>query len=102
MMPLSNDTSPEAEEVQIALLRRATPARRFELVRSLSATTRKLAWQGIRKANPTVSDQEIDLLFVEYHYGRELALSVGDYLASVEYQQRKIGVQAKTKHVRRR
>lgn len=89
MMPLSNDTSPEAEEVQIALLRRASPARRFELMRSLSATTHELAWQGIRKANLAASDLEIDLLFIEYHHGRELALAVRNYLSSPEYQQRK-------------
>jgi hypothetical protein len=81
MMPLSADTSPEAEEVQIKLLRQATPARRFELVRSLSATTRQLAWEGIQKANPTANDREIDLLFVEYHYGRELAQAVRNYLS---------------------
>lgn len=89
MVLLSNDTSAEAEEVQISLLRQATPTRRFELVRSLSATTRELAWQGIKRANPTASDQEIDFLFIEYHYGRELALAVSNYLSSAEYQQRK-------------
>ena len=81
MRPLSADTTPEAEEVQIQLLRRATPARRFELVRSLSATTRQLAWDGIRRANPTATETEIDLLFVRYHYGPALAEALARYLA---------------------
>lgn len=81
MKPLSRDTHPEAEEFQIELLRKATIAQRFHLVRSLSATTRLMAWEGIKKANPNASDEEIDLLFVEYHYGKELAIKVRDYLA---------------------
>ncbi len=81
MLLLSADTSPEAEEFQIQLLRQATIPQRFQLVRSLTATTRMLAWEGIKKANPTASDAEIDLLFVEYHYGKELADQVKNYLA---------------------
>ncbi len=81
MIRLSEDTSPEAEEFQIELLRRASVTRRFELVRSLSATTRWLAFEAIKKANPGISDIEADLLFVEYHYGKDLADKVRVYLA---------------------
>jgi len=81
MIPLSADTTPEAEEVQIRLLRQVSPTRRFELVRSLSATTRQLAWDGIRRANPISSEAEIDLLFVRYHYGPALAEALAHYMA---------------------
>ena len=93
MLRLSADTSPEAEEIQIELLRQATIAHRFRLVRSLSSTTRFLAWQGLRQANPTLSDIEIDLLFVHHHYGAELANSLRQYLN--ERAQSKLLIQAK-------
>jgi hypothetical protein len=76
MRSLAADTSPEAEEFQIQLLRQASPAKRFRLVRSLCAMTRRLAWQGIRQANPLAPEAEIDLLFVSLHYGKELAASL--------------------------
>lgn len=46
MSARSPDTSPEAERLQLALLRRASPARKFELVRSLSASVIGLSRQG--------------------------------------------------------
>ncbi len=70
---LSRDTHPDAEAVQIRLLREASPARRFEVMRSLSASVMRLAKAGIRDANPELSDRELQLLFVEVHHGRELA-----------------------------
>jgi len=87
MIALSADTSPEAEKFQVQLLRQATVARRFQLVRSLIATTRQLAWAGIKKANPTASDEEVDLLFVAFHYGEDLATRLRGYLA----QRKEIG-----------
>lgn len=82
MLRLAEDTTPEAEEMQIKFLREATPERRFRLAASLSATVRELAWEGIRRANPTLSEREINLLFVEYHYGNELAQALRNYLAN--------------------
>ncbi len=73
MRPMSRDTHPDAEAVQIELLRRASPARRFELARSLSRTTMWLAWRAIRRAHPDVSDEEVSVRFVALHYGEELA-----------------------------
>jgi hypothetical protein len=81
MKTQSPDTHPDAERVQIELLRRATIAQRFHLVRSLTATTRRLAWQAIREANPGASDQEVDLLFVRVHYGPDLADRLRAFLA---------------------
>jgi hypothetical protein len=70
------DTSPEAEAVQLELLRNSTVARRYALLASLTDTTRKLARRAIARANPELDEQEVALLFVEYHYGRELAEKV--------------------------
>jgi len=81
MKTQSPDTHPDAERVQIELLRQATIAQHFHLVRSLTATTRWLAWRAIREANPEASDEEVDLLFVRVHYGPELADRLRAFLA---------------------
>ena len=73
MRPLSRDTDPAAEAVQIELLRRAGPTRRFELARSLSRTTMALARRAIRRAHPGASEEEVAVRFVALHYGVELA-----------------------------
>ncbi|MHB9029338.1 MAG: hypothetical protein ACYC9O_11275 [Candidatus Latescibacterota bacterium] len=76
--PLS-DTDPKAEEFQIALLRRATVAERFALTRSLSRTVMQLSRRAIARANPGLSEQELDILFVKYHYGDQLAEKLREY-----------------------
>ena len=70
---LSRDTHPTAEAVRLQLLRDAPPSRRFAAMRSLTATVVRLAKRGIRKAHPDLTERELSLLFVEVHYGRELA-----------------------------
>jgi hypothetical protein len=73
MKTLSSDTDPEAERVQIALLRQAGSARRFALARSLSRTTMQLARRTIRRRHPDASEEELGLIFVATYYGPELA-----------------------------
>ena len=73
MKTQSTDTSPEAEKIQLDLLRKASVARRFSLVRSLSNTTIQLARRAIRRTHPEADEQEVLLIFVETHYGKELA-----------------------------
>jgi len=72
----SADTSAEAEGVQVALLRAATPARRAQLALSLSATVIGLAKRAIHRANPTLPPAEQATKFVELHYGADLAAGV--------------------------
>jgi hypothetical protein len=78
---LSSDTSPEAERVQIELLRRAGPTRRFALARSLSQTVMQLARGGIRRRHPDADEEEVGLIFIATHYGQELAEQVRADLA---------------------
>jgi hypothetical protein len=73
MKTQSPDTSPEAERVQIALLRQASPARRFGLARSLTRSTIMLSRRAIARAHPQFSEEELALTFVELHYGRDLS-----------------------------
>lgn len=76
----SVDTSPEAERVQIELLRRASMAQRAQLALALSDTMLQLAWRAIREARPGATDEEVDLAFVEQCYGPELAGRLRAYL----------------------
>ncbi len=75
----SEDTHPEAENVQLNLLRQATIVRRLELVFSLSQSVIDLAKRAIRRRYPDEGDREILVRFVSVHYGDELArqLSAG-------------------------
>lgn len=82
MKTQSADTDPDAERIQIELLRKATIPERFHLLRSLTQTTRRLAWHGIQRVHPEASDEEVDLIFVAVHYGQELADRLQADLAS--------------------
>ena len=67
------DTTPDAEDVQAALFRAAPAARRLHLAFSLSATIIGAARRALARSQPHASTRELDLRFVELHYGRDLA-----------------------------
>lgn len=73
MRTQSPDTSPEAEAVQIGLLRQASVAQRFRMARALSQTAAALSRRAIARANPSLDDREADLLFLRLHYGEGIA-----------------------------
>ena len=76
-----SDTDPEAERVQLELLRQASPSRRLQLALSLSRTAMSLSRAGLARAFPDASPEEIGLRFVALNYGPELAEEVRAYLA---------------------
>jgi hypothetical protein len=78
----SPDTSPEAEEFLLSALRRETVAERISRMRSLTATAASLSRRAIKRANPGLNRRELDLVFVEYHYGKPLAARLRNYLES--------------------
>ena len=67
------DTALDAERVQIALLRAAPVARRLHLALALSATIIGAARRALARAQPHASARELDLRFVELHYGTDAA-----------------------------
>ena len=71
--PRPADTASDAEHVQITLLRAASVPRRLHLALSLSATVIGVARRALARAHADVSARELDLRFVELHYGRETA-----------------------------
>ena len=67
------DTSPEAERVQIELIRKASPAKRFAIMEAWSQFLIEANKLGIRRAHPNLSEEEIGLIFVANNYGQVLA-----------------------------
>ena len=68
-----SDTSPEAEKVQIELLRRAGFAGRYAMMQSLSAMAINLSRHAIAEAYPELDAAELDRKFIELCYGAEVA-----------------------------
>lgn len=73
MQPSLSDTSPEAEQVQIALLRSASEARRLALASDLSQMALQLSWRGLQRRYPGESERAIRLRSVALNYGQALA-----------------------------
>jgi hypothetical protein len=77
-----SDTDPEAAQVQLELLRRATPARRLALALSLSRSVIELSRAGIAGRMPGAGERDVGLRFVSLHYGEQLARELDAYLAA--------------------
>ena len=75
-----SDTDPEAERVQIELLRKATVGERIALALSLTATTINLSRRAIAEANPDLDAGQLEIKCVELYYGKRLAAELQDYL----------------------
>lgn len=80
MITQSADTNPKVEKFQISLIRQASIAKRIARMRSLSQTVVQLSRRAIMRANPDLSERELNLIFVSYHYGTELADRLRKYL----------------------
>ena len=76
------DTHPEAERVQLELLRKKTPAERFALMRSLTAFVTGLSRRSLMQANPDLSEADLRIKVIELQYGKELAQRVRNYLST--------------------
>ena len=82
------DTTPEAERIQIDLLRAAPVARRLQIALSLSATVISAAQRALERAHPRASRRDRDLRFVALHYGASLADALQVDLAGREVERR--------------
>jgi hypothetical protein len=80
MISQSPDTAPQAEKVQIGLIRKSSISKRVSRVLSLSQTTMYLSRRAIQRANPLLSEREVDLAFVANHYGESLAERLRSYM----------------------
>jgi hypothetical protein len=74
------DTHPEIERIQIELIRKASPAKLFGIVRSLSQSMIQASRRNIRELHPEVSEEELAFILVELYYGKELAQRMQQHL----------------------
>ncbi len=80
MKTQSIDTHPKIEQIQISLVKKQSIAEKFAQVCSLSQTTIQLSKRAIARANQNLDDKQINLLFITYQYGKDLAVRVDEYL----------------------
>lgn len=77
-----SDTNPVMAAKQLELLRAANPARRASLALRLSASMVHASRQTIARLHPELDDQAVRLLWVEHHYGKDLAERLRLHLAT--------------------
>ncbi|HUV41880.1 MAG TPA: hypothetical protein VMW23_08855 [Sedimentisphaerales bacterium] len=80
MITQSPDTAPQTEKVLIELIRKSSVSARVSTVRSLTHTAMYLSRRAIQRANPLFSERQVNLAFVAYHYGKDLAARLGLYM----------------------
>ena len=84
MRTQSSDTTPEAEQMLINLIRKAPITKRFELVNSLTLFATQLNKQNIRTQHPDATNQQVAEYFVRDHYDRILAKALHSALQEKE------------------
>jgi hypothetical protein len=75
-----SDTHPDAQRAQIESLRGATGAQRLARTRSHTALIVGLSRQAIARANPQLDRHEVDMLWMESAYGKDLVERISRYL----------------------
>ena len=80
-MPVKlTDTNTKAEKIQVDLLRKLSLSERISRVRSLTHTVTNLSRRAIQRANPEMREDELNLKFIAYHYGNEIAEKYKKYI----------------------
>ncbi len=77
-----SDTHPDAQRVQIELLRAKTTSERLGMARRLSDLVVRMSRQAIARQHPDWTTQEVNLAWVENSYGPELAQQLRQYLGA--------------------
>jgi hypothetical protein len=68
-----SDTSIEAEQIQLELLRQAPPWRKFQMLAQLNQTAYTLALSGLRRRYPEATPAELRRRLADLLLGEELA-----------------------------
>jgi hypothetical protein len=76
MATLSRDTAPEAERLQIELLRRMPSWRKMQLVTQLTQMCYGLVLSGLRHRQPEAGEDELHRRLADQILGAELAARV--------------------------
>lgn len=83
MRTQSRDTDLRSEAIQLNLLRNANISERFNLMQALTSSVISFSKEAISKSNPTMSKEELGILFVKLNYGEKLANKLSNYLTSI-------------------
>jgi hypothetical protein len=81
----TTDTSTEAAEVQLALLRAMSGRDRIRQTCVLSSHLRQMAFDAIRKRFPEMDDSENKLAFIELTYGKSLSDAIRSQAAGASH-----------------
>ena len=84
-----SDTKPAIEEILISLIRSKSIPERLSKFESLTSLVLNLSKRAISRKNPNLTKQELDLLFVKYHYGEELYEKLKLYLFKTANEQKR-------------
>lgn len=87
MQPYTTDTSPDAEAVQLELIRRMPPGMRAWKALQMSARLMRECKAAIARNNPDFTTREIEIEFIALNYGQELADAVARYQADRDHGQ---------------
>lgn len=74
--PYTSDTSPEAEAIQLEAVRRLKPSERLEIAMRLTSALVSQSKSAIRRRFPEITADEVEIKFIELHYGQDLADAV--------------------------
>ena len=80
MQTSSGDIIPETEQEYVERMRKLSPAEKFAIVASLSTSYFQAVREKLRQSYPEASKQELDILFVEQLYGKELSQRLQNHL----------------------
>ena len=83
MRPYTTDTQSDAVEVQTSLVRGMHPHDRLKKAVRMTTRIADECKQAIRRNNPTYSEQQVGISFIELNYGEALAREVENYLRKV-------------------
>ena len=76
MVEILSDTRPEVTEIQMDLLRKASPARRLALLGQMNQTVKVLALAGLRSNYPDETSEQLRRRLADLLLGPELACKV--------------------------
>lgn len=82
--PFSDDTSQEAHDVQVALLRAMTPAQRIERMRALTRGARRMAEARLRRDYPDDTPRQRQLRLAALRIPRELMIAAFGWDPDIE------------------
>ena len=71
---IHSDTNPTIEQLQIDLMRQATPWRKLEIVSDLFTLTKDLALAGLHSRDPEATEAQVMRRLAALLLGHELAL----------------------------